>query len=203
MKRKIINRVVASLTMILALAAVTGCSLINVHKSEVSEPSPVVPIPEPTSEVAIPEEPAPAVDRYENNPILSFSTVDINGNSVSLSDFSDAKLIMLNFWEPWCGPCVGEMPDLEELYEKYKGSGFVIIGAYSTSGMDDEVRDVMDQCKTTYPIVQSSSEMYEYMTEYVPTTIFMDGHGHVITSEPYIGSNSYSGWDDIINTYLN
>ena len=140
---------------------------------------------------------------YEMNKQLVFTTEDINGARVSSADFSDKKLIMVNFWEPWCGPCVGEMPELEELYDEYQDKGFVILGVFSTPGFDGEVLDVMDACGVTYPILRYTDSMEPFITEYVPTTIFMDQHGHVLTDEPYIGSNSYDGWKEILEEYLN
>ena len=60
-----------------------------------------------------------------------FSTIDRDGNSYDESVFSGNELTLINFWEPWCGPCVGEIPDLQELYEEYKDDGLLIIGVYS------------------------------------------------------------------------
>lgn len=149
------------------------------------------------------EETSTVVETTEDNVRrLDFSTTDIDNNSVSLSDFKDAKVIMLNFWEPWCGPCVREMGDLEKLYETYKDSGFVLIGAFTTQGQDADVRSVMSNCGTTYPILRASESMYEFMTEYVPTTIFLDGSGRILVEEPVIGANSYSDWEGIVNKLL-
>ena len=131
---------------------------------------------------------------------LSFVTEDIYGNVVSSDDFSEAKLIMLNFWEPWCGPCVGEMPDLERVYQKYKDKGFVILGAFSTPGQDESVMSVIDNTGVTYPIIRATEDMVQYMTEYVPTTVFFDGSWRLISSEPFIGANSYEDWDEIIGS---
>ena len=50
---------------------------------------------------------------------FSFTTTDLDGHEVSFEDYSDAKVIMFNMWEPWCGPCRGELPDLQRLYKKY------------------------------------------------------------------------------------
>ena len=133
---------------------------------------------------------------------FDFSTEDINGNPVSASDFTDAKVIMVNFWEPWCGPCVGEMPDLEKLYETYKDQGLVILGSFSTSGADEDVKKVVEDIGITYPIIRTDRMLQQYMTAYVPTTIFVDGEGNILTEEPYIGAKSAAEWERIITDYL-
>lgn len=132
-----------------------------------------------------------------------FVSNDIDGNTVTADMIKGAKLVMVNFWEPWCGPCVGEMPDLEKLYEAYKDQGLLILGVYSSYDMDDEVHAILDDCGTTYPIIHTCADFDKYQTGYVPTTIFTDGRGNVLTDEPYIGSNSYANWESIILSYLN
>lgn len=134
---------------------------------------------------------------------FSFATKDINGNDVTSDIIKDAKLIMVNFWEPWCKPCVGEMPDLQLLYDAYKDEGFLVLGFYTTEGMDSEIKSILEDCGTSYPILLATSNLTKFMTDYVPTTIFVDSKGNVISADPFIGSNSYSGWEDIINGYLN
>ena len=160
---------------------------------------PVEEFEEPEAEEVIEEGPCP----YEGASVFAFETEDINGHAISTEDLAEANLVMINFWEPWCGPCVGEMPDLEKLYEEYKSQKFVILGVFQTEGMDSDVNDVLDSCGTTYPILRYVSSMEPYTTEYVPTTIFIDGHGHVLTDEPFVGSNSYDDWKQIIEKYLN
>lgn len=153
------------------------------------------------------ERPAPVVESetetVTNDTPSVFSTTDIDGNAVSFGDFSDAKLIMINFWEPWCGPCVREMPDLEKLYEEYKADGLVILGVFSTEDMEDEAREVLDSCGTSYPILRYTDEMEAFVTEYVPTTVFLDGQGNLLTDEPIVGSNSFDGWKQVVEEYLN
>lgn len=133
---------------------------------------------------------------------LKFSTTDINGNIVNDDIIRDAKIVMINFWEPWCGPCVGEMPSLEELYEEYNEQGLLILGVFSTEGMDDEVRQILDECGTSYPVIRCDSSLEKYMTDYVPTTIFVDSEGNILTEEPIVGANSHSDWEELINEYL-
>ncbi len=133
---------------------------------------------------------------------FNFAAYDLDGNLVSFSDLAGAKLVLVNFWEPWCQPCVSEMPDLELLYEDYKDAGLMILGVFSTEGMDDDVRAVIKQTGVTYPIVRCDSRLALYQTDSVPTTILVDGEGNVLTDEPYIGSRSYEDWLTIISEYM-
>ncbi len=131
---------------------------------------------------------------------FSFSTTDINGKAVSLADYSYADVIMVNMWEPWCGPCVREMPDLQRLYEKYKGRGFLILGAFQDD--DSSAKEIIDEIGITYPVIKRTSEFARFGTQYVPTTFFIDGNGNVLSEESYIGGRSFSDWEKIILSYL-
>ena len=108
---------------------------------------------------------------------LNFSTTDINGHPIRFEDVKNAKLIMVNFWEPWCGPCVGEMPELEKLYENYKEKGLIILGVFFTGDSDEDVKAVVDSNHISYPIVYGNQDFMKYTSEYVPTTVFFDSNG--------------------------
>ena len=56
-----------------------------------------------------------------------FTLKDLNGNRVGLSDFK-GKVVVLNFWATWCGPCREEIPHMDALYQKYKDQGLAVIG---------------------------------------------------------------------------
>lgn len=133
---------------------------------------------------------------------LYFETVDIDGNKVTSDDFSNAKLIMINFWEPWCGPCVGEMSDLEMIYQNYKDDGFVILGVFSSEGMDEDVRNVIEQTGVTYPIMRAVKSLEPYMTQFVPTTVFFDGEGNMLIEEPIPGARSYEDWESLVESLM-
>ena len=144
------------------------------------------------------EETAAPVDAGQ----LDFATVDIDGNPYTLDDMKDAKVILVNFWEPWCGPCVGEIGDLARLYEEYKNQGFLILGVYSTEGQDEDVKSIIADNGVTYPVIKSAGNMADFMSPYVPTTVFADGSGRIISAEPEIGAHSYDEWKAIIEEYL-
>ncbi len=131
---------------------------------------------------------------------FSFSTEDMKGNEVTMDNFAHAKVVMFNMWEPWCGPCRSELPDLQKLYDKYQSEGLVIVGVFSD---EDGVSDIVSQNGITYPMIRSCAAFDRFQSGYVPTTFFTDGQGNVLSDESVIGSNSYGEWESIILSYLN
>ncbi|MBQ9865795.1 MAG: TlpA family protein disulfide reductase [Lachnospiraceae bacterium] len=133
---------------------------------------------------------------------LVFDSVDINGTKVTDEIIKGSKLVLLNLWEPWCGPCVNEMPDLQKVYLKYKDKGLLIIGAYTTFDMDGEARSIVSSAGITYPIVKADENLYSYEQSYVPATFIFDGNGNLLDSNPVEGSRSYIEWDTLVSRYL-
>lgn len=133
---------------------------------------------------------------------LKFETVDITGKKVDQDIIKGSELVLLNLWEPWCGPCVNEMPDLEALYEKYKDKGLLILGAYTTFDMDADAKELVRSYNITYPILKADENLYSYEQSYVPATFIFDGHGNLLDNEPVEGSRSYYEWESIVLDYL-
>jgi thiol-disulfide isomerase/thioredoxin len=82
---------------------------------------------------------------------LDFTMPDLDGNEVSLSSFK-GKVILLNFWATWCGPCKAEIPGFVELQDQYGKDGLVIVG-YSVDDDAPKAKAFADQFKMNYPIL--------------------------------------------------
>ncbi len=126
-------------------------------------------------------------------PDVRFSATDQYGNTIDETVFRDHVITMINFWEPWCGPCVGEMPELEQLYQDRNGE-LLILGVYWT---EEGAEDVLQETGVTYPVILYDEVFERFQSGYVPTTIFVDSGGHVIGS-PYVGARSYDEWNELI-----
>ncbi len=144
---------------------------------------------------------ATAAGNADWSPDISFTTVDMNGNTWTDACFAGCKLTVVNLWAYWCGPCVGEMPDLQKLSIDYASRGVQILGVYDAADEADDIATVK-RLGITYPCLRYTADFDPYMrTGYIPVTIFIDGNGKVI-SESYIGSRSYSEWAAIIDGFL-
>ena len=142
---------------------------------------------------------------------FTFSTVDRDGVVYTDAFFADHELTMINFWEPWCGPCVNEMPDIAKLAGDYADKGFAVLGVYSDTSMESDVQYYIDNLGVSYPLLLSTNDFTEYMTDYVPTTFFVDKNGHVWdpgTDRKYsdnpvvVGGQSYEAWEKIIKKFF-
>lgn len=164
------------------------------------------------NDIEEPTEDSEETDGFESTgDKVYFSTTDRDGNAFDDSLFADQDLTLINFWEPWCGPCVAEIPDLQELYDSYADQGLLVIGVYSEEYMEEDVDVILSDSGVTYPILRYSSDFDKYQSGYVPTTILVDKQGNIIdTGESYegldstliIGSHSYSEWENIVSPYL-
>ncbi len=81
---------------------------------------------------------------------MDFTMKDLDGKNVSLSSYK-GKVVLLNFWATWCGPCKAEVPIFVELQEKYRGR-LVVVG-FSVDDTAEKARAFANQYKINYPIL--------------------------------------------------
>ncbi|MEW6659877.1 MAG: TlpA disulfide reductase family protein [Thermodesulfobacteriota bacterium] len=109
-----------------------------------------------------------------------FSLPDIlQGKSYSLSQFK-GKVVMVNFFTFFCMPCREEMPDLNKLYNEYKGKGFQTLGI-GLSSDPTQLRFLVKQIGLDYPVLAGNDKVSKDYgnVEIVPTTFIIDKQGNI------------------------
>lgn len=140
-----------------------------------------------------------------NGTVVEFETTDLEGNTVSSKDiFAQNKYTMINFWASWCGPCIGELPELEELNKAFEEKGCGIIGILldgtDPTGLAD-AREIIGDAKVTYlNVIDSMGLSDELEIQAVPTTIFVDSNG-VIVGDAVVGA-VFSMYESVMNELL-
>lgn len=131
-----------------------------------------------------------------------------NGKPVSMNDLK-GKVILVNFWATWCGPCIKEMPDLSKISEELKGKDFEMIGmnVFQQEG-SKKVSDFLKTNPVSYTVLDGNQEVVDAFgladgknIEAVPTTFIIDKNGKI--AETIVGGRSKEAFLTIINKYLN
>ena len=145
--------------------------------------------------------PAPAADVSKIK--LTFSLTTLTGETIDDSIVSNNKLTMVNYWATWCGPCVGEIPDLQKIGEDYAEKGFSIIGVLINDEDYDGARKFLSDNGITYPVVLPEGVFMDLASgiSAIPTTMFFDADGKQV-GETQVGSMSYTDWASLIDSLL-
>lgn len=109
-----------------------------------------------------------------------FTLKDIlEGKEYSLSQFK-GKVVLINFFTFFCGPCRDEMPDLEKINQELKGKGYETIGI-GLSSDPTQLRFLIKQLGVTYPVLLGDDKVAKAYggVEVVPTTFIIDKQGNI------------------------
>ncbi|MBI3801961.1 MAG: redoxin domain-containing protein [Deltaproteobacteria bacterium] len=143
-------------------------TFLNPEELLMTESQPAVPQPTETAEHA-----KTTYGDYD------FTLTSIDGESLKLSDYH-GKVVLVNFWAPWCGPCVVETPALVRLYNKYKSRGFAVIGVALQSEEEGVKRFVKDY-HVPYAIGRDASNEIglRYQVFALPSSFLFSSEGKV------------------------
>ncbi len=114
-----------------------------------------------------------------NQPLPDIPLKRINGEHLELSDYQ-GKLIVINFWAPWCLPCRKEMPDLQVLHQRYNDT--VVIGLTVDYASKQKVRQTLEEMEIRYPVILSDTETAAAFGDFrgLPTTFFVSPEGRIV-----------------------
>lgn len=123
--------------------------------------------------------PLPAHAAISSGDAPDFTLRTARGGNLRLQE-QRGRVVMVNFWATWCGPCRQEMPHLNRLYEKYRNSGFVLLGV----NVDEDAGKAIglaDKLGLSFPVLLDAEKKVSrlYDLSDMPSTLVIDRNGRV------------------------
>ena len=131
---------------------------------------------------------------------FDFVLKDQNNAPVNLADYK-GKVVIVNFWATWCGPCKVEIPDFVKLYAEYKDKGLMIVGI-SVDDKPEQLQAFIKEHNMNYPVLQMTPEVEDAWGPFYgyPTSFVVARDGSICTK--HLGPATKEQFEREIKTLL-
>jgi len=178
------------LIALIALLLFVGLGVVVYKPNDkvVTKPASAPPL---TASAAAPVPAAPPLAALPKQ-LLGVELKAANGSTFKLGDFSD-KVLLVNFWASWCGPCRSEVPALVALHKQFRSRGVEIVGlsTENPTTSTESVRKFVGEFKVDYPIGWATPELYAALTQgtdRIPQSFLFARDGHIVKHFTGFGS---------------
>ena len=110
----------------------------------------------------------------------SFQVTTLDGEVIHSDDLR-GKVVLVNFWATWCGPCRVEMPGFQRVFDDWEAEGFVLLGLTTDRVEESVVRAWLEERDLDYPVARSTAEIEQAFggLRGLPTSFLVDRDGQI------------------------
>jgi len=120
----------------------------------------------------------------------NFTVRAATGERIKFEQYK-GKVIFLNLWATWCGPCRVEMPTIQSLYDKMDSTNIVFVMLSIDKDQDEpKISQYLNKYKYTFPVYRPSGYLTKQLDlDYIPTTLIIDKQGNIVSRE--VGATNF------------
>ena len=173
--RDFFSSVVLFLTLAFVFSNLTGCS------------GSVESVSQPTSEVGNPTNAGPIKKKTDYPPIATAvaeaEIKNLDGTTFRVAD-RKGKVVLLNMWATWCGPCRAEMPALVRMQDKHRDAGFEVVGLNTDDETLEQINEFVAEMKLNYTIAWADTNLQAALLNIskfggIPQSFLIDRDGNL------------------------
>jgi thiol-disulfide isomerase/thioredoxin len=132
---------------------------------------------------------------------------NLDGSTFKVTD-KKGKVVLLNMWATWCGPCRGEMPSLIALQDKHRDKGFEILGLDTDDEKVEDINRFAEDMKLNYTLVWADSETQNALVNIskfggIPQSFLVDRDGHLRGVFKGGGKSEVQKLSDLVDSVVN
>jgi thiol-disulfide isomerase/thioredoxin len=145
--------------------------------------------------------PAPKAAQTKAAPPFDLQSLD--GSRATL-DTLKGKVVVVDFWATWCGPCIKEIPEYAEFYRKNQPRGIEVVGIVMDSGSPQEINDFVREYRIPYRQLVGDDKTGEAwgVNQGYPTTFVIDGRGVIRTKVLGSPPNKFEKLQEVVDAAL-
>lgn len=142
-----------------------------------------------------------SADAQKTKAAPNFNLKTADGKALELKKLK-GKVVVVNFWATWCGPCKAEIPGFLDVYKQYKPKGLEIVGISLDQQGWSVVKPFVDRYSITYPVVVGDGSVAEAYggIEAIPTTFIVDKQGNIV--DRHVGYMDKKSFENMIKGLL-
>ena len=131
----------------------------------------------------------------------TFALQAADGSTIDMKALR-GKVVVINFWATWCGPCRAEMPGMAQVYDELKGQGLEIVGVSLDRGGWNDVRPYLQKTKVSFPVVVGDEDLANAyrVPDAIPFSVFVDRKGNIAST--HVGGMSREAFEQEVRKLL-
>jgi thiol-disulfide isomerase/thioredoxin len=157
---------------------------------------------DPSHPVEVGTAKASACNKAQDECLPDVSYVDTDGKKYTADQLA-GKVVVINFWATWCGPCKREIPDLSKAYDKFKAKGVQFLGVLiNDDASDGDLLNFRSDFNMSYPVVRGGPDVFTAFgrPSALPTTFVYDRGGKRVYQ--HLGPLTEDAFGSLLNQYV-